>query len=82
MQKEFYSKVLNMAKTKEEYEAIYRFRYKVYYEELGRDGHFADHEKCFLKYPRDESENTALFYVGAIDNIIGVTCIECWRKKL
>ena len=35
----------HLAQTEEEKQAIYRFRYDVYVEEMGRYGSAADHEK-------------------------------------
>ena len=45
---------IHLAKTKEEKHAVYRFRYEVYVEEMGRYRGIADHENRMLIEPEDE----------------------------
>jgi hypothetical protein len=44
---------VHLAETEEEKEAVYRFRYDVYVEEMGRYGEAADHENRRLVEPED-----------------------------
>jgi hypothetical protein len=46
---------MHLAETDEEREAVYRFRYDVYVEEMGRYGEAADHENRLLVEPEDET---------------------------
>ncbi len=60
------------ATTRQELEAIARFRYGVYVEELGfRDHPAADHDARTMVYPDDLSHDTWLLYSGALDAIEG-----------
>ena len=45
---------IHIAETKEEKRAVYRFRYDVYVEEMGRYHGTADHENRLLVEPEDE----------------------------
>src|SRR5205823_6119550 len=46
---------IHMAETEEEKLAVYRFRYDVYVEEMGRYGAVADHVRRLLVEPEDET---------------------------
>ncbi|MFN8236637.1 MAG: GNAT family N-acyltransferase [Chitinophagales bacterium] len=62
---------IHTAKTNDEKEEIYRFRYKIYIEELKKLHFVADHNK---KQLYDEADNyCAVYYVKNNDGIIG-TC--------
>ena len=69
---------VNIATTQEELEAIYRFRYEVYVEELKRDYPDADHERRWLRDEDDTQDYTVNFYVGALDRIIGAVRLLIW----
>ena len=45
---------IHLAETEEEKEAVFRFRYDVYVEEMGRYGAVADHEHRLLFEPEDD----------------------------
>ena len=60
----------HLAATEEEKEAVYRFRYDVYVEEMGRYGEAADHENRRLVEPEDE---TARIWYAAEDGQVVAT---------
>jgi hypothetical protein len=57
------------ATTPEEKEAVYRFRYSVYVEEMGRYQDTADHERRWLVEPEDEA--SWIFYAREGDDVVG-----------
>lgn len=57
-----------MAETQAEREAIYRFRYQIYVEEMQKRPNYADHQAKTLSDPLDET--ATLFYVMQNDQII------------
>jgi len=57
------------AETTEEKEAVYRFRYSVYVEEMGRYQDTADHEGRRLVEPEDE--HGWIFFARDGDNVVG-----------
>jgi predicted GNAT family N-acyltransferase len=57
------------ATTPEEKEAVYRFRYSVYVEEMGRYQDTADHEGRRLVEPEDET--SWIFYAREGDDVVG-----------
>ena len=69
---------VTIAKTQEEREAIYRFRYQIYVGELKRDYPDADHEHKWLHDDDDESEYAVNFYTGTCDNITGAMRLLLW----
>ncbi|MEM4625353.1 MAG: GNAT family N-acyltransferase [Candidatus Pacearchaeota archaeon] len=66
-----------LAKTNEEREKVYRFRYKVYVEEMKRPTH-ADHQR---KIVTDEFDNfkSSLFYASFLDEVIGTARVNFKR---
>lgn len=66
------------ATTAAEREAIYRFRYSIYVEEL-QYGYEADHERKWLKQAEDEKPYTTLLYAGAPDDIKGTVRLRAWK---
>lgn len=59
-----------IATTPEECEAIYRFRYSVYVEEMGKECQsYADHSRKLLSDPMDE--HSSLFYAESNGRILG-----------
>ena len=69
---------VTIATSQEEREAIYRFRYQVYVEELKRDYPDADHEHKWLRDEDDEQDYTVNFYTGSSDQITGVVRLLIW----
>ncbi len=65
----------HLATTEEEKEAVYRFRYDVYVEEMGRYGEAADHENQRLVEPEDE---TARIWYAAQDGAVVATQRMSW----
>ncbi len=66
---------MRLATTEEETEAVYRFRYDVYVEEMGRYGQAADHENRRLVEPEDE---TARIWYAAQDGEVVATHRLSW----
>lgn len=70
----------HIARTEEELDAIARFRYSVYVEELGFRGHpAADHDARKMLYDDDLAEHTWLLYSGAIDDLQGTLRLRVLR---
>ncbi|HXI56076.1 MAG TPA: cyclic nucleotide-binding domain-containing protein [Polyangia bacterium] len=67
------------ARSAEAREAIYRFRYHVYVEELGKRIAGADHQRRWIRDPEDEAPGTVLFYCGSPDEIVGTLRVETWQ---
>ncbi len=67
------------ATTREEREAIYRFRYQVYIEELKYQYSTADHVRRWLPHEEDEKPYTTLLYSGAPGAVTGVVQIRAWE---
>ena len=72
------SENVNIVTTQEEREAIYRFRYEVYVEELKRGYPEADHERRWLRDKDDEQDYTVNMYVGPPDQIAGAVRLLIW----
>lgn len=64
-----------MAESEEEKLAVYRFRYDVYVEEMGRFSSAADHERRMLVEPEDE---TARIFYAAQDGEVVATSRFSW----
>jgi hypothetical protein len=69
---------VHRADSREELESIYRFRYTVYVEELGRKIGGVDHKKRMVFDEDDEQAYTLHFYTGKIGAINGVVRICAW----
>jgi len=69
---------VRVATTAAEREAIYRFRYSVYIEELKLNLE-ADHERKWLKQPEDDKPYTTLLYAGTPDDIKGAVRVRAWK---
>ena len=69
---------VSVATTQVQREAIYRFRYQVYVEELKRDYPEADHERKWLRDDDDERDYTVNLYMGPLDRIVGVVRLLVW----
>ena len=63
------------AKTQEEKEAVFRFRYGIYVEEMGRYGAVADHDNKRLVEPEDE---TARIFCAVQDGEVVATSRFSW----
>ncbi len=68
-----------LATTQEERDAIYRFRYTIYYEELGREIGGVDHERKMVVDDDDEKPTSYHLYIGSKDNIIGTVRVQVWE---
>lgn len=64
---------VHLAETDDEREAIYRFRYGIYTEELGRKLGGADHDRRRLHDPEDDEPGTLLFFTTADDGSVSGT---------
>ncbi len=71
-------KAVHRAATQEEREAVYRFRYRVYVEELHRELGGVDHERRMVRDSEDDQPYTHHFYVGSLDAIEGVVRVRVW----
>ena len=59
---------IHIAETKAEKQAVYRFRYQVYVEEMGRYRSIADHENRLLTEPEDD--HSRIFYAAEGDEVV------------
>jgi CRP-like cAMP-binding protein len=69
---------VHKAETAAEREAIYRFRYQIYIEEL-KYNYEADHERKWLRQAEDEQPWTTLLYTGSPDDISSTVRVQAWR---
>ena len=69
---------VHKAETDAEREAIYRFRYQIYIEEL-KYNYEADHERKWLRQPADDEEGTTLLYTGSPDDITSTVRVRAWK---
>jgi len=69
---------VHKAETKEEREAIYRFRYQIYIEEL-KYNYEADHERKWLRQEEDDQPTTTLLYTGSPDDITSTVRVRAWK---
>lgn len=67
------------AVTREELDAIYRFRYTIYVEELDREIGGVDHERRMVRDEDDEKEGTLHLYAGSVNEIVGALRIRIWE---
>ena len=72
------SGTVNVVTTQEEREALYRFRYEIYVEELKRDYPDADHERKWLRDKDDEQDYAVNLYVGPLERIVGALRLLIW----
>lgn len=71
-------KPVHLARTPEEREAVYRFRYRIYVEELQREIGGVDHERRMVRDAEDDKPYSHHFYAGPADNIEGVVRLRVW----
>jgi CRP-like cAMP-binding protein len=69
---------VHKAETQEEREAIYRFRYQIYIEEL-KYNYEADHERKWLRQGEDDQPTTTLLYTGTPDDITSTVRVRAWK---
>jgi hypothetical protein len=62
---------IHLAETEAERRAVYRFRYDVYVEEMGRYAGVADHENRLLVEPEDDSGR--IFYAAREGEVVGTS---------
>lgn len=67
------------ATTREELEAVYRFRYSVYFEEFGRELGSPDHDRRWVKDEDDENPCTTILYTGTPEHVTGTVRLRHWR---
>lgn len=81
MLKQFLSRLepVHRAETKAEREAVYRFRYRVYVQEFGRELGAPDHERKRVTDDHDEAPTTTILYTGSVRNITGTVRLQHWR---
>ena len=70
---------VTMATTGDEREAIYRFRYGVYVEELRRSIGGVDHARRFVCDDEDEAATAVHLYAGPVNDIKGVVRLRIWE---
>lgn len=70
---------IHVATTREELDAVYRFRYTIYYEEYGRQIGNPDHERRFVTDPHDEADFSTILYSGTPEDITGTVRLRHWR---
>ncbi len=66
------------ATSQEELEAIWRFRYEIYVEELKRNYPSVDHGRKWLRDAEDESDCAVNLYLGPLDHIVGAERLLIW----
>ena len=69
---------VHRASSPEEREAIYRFRYDIYANELKRDSSAIDHAAKILRDDNDESDAAIHLYIGSLDNITASARLLLW----
>jgi len=73
------SRHINIAQTDDERSAIFKFRYQVYIEEMGKPYSHADHKRKQLSDPLDE--NATLLYSTVAGKIVGTLRIN-WGNDI
>jgi Cyclic nucleotide-binding domain/Acetyltransferase (GNAT) domain len=69
---------VHFATTREELDAIYRFRYNIFATELGREIGGIDHETRTMRDEDDEKDFAIHLYVGEPDQILGSLRLCVW----
>jgi hypothetical protein len=70
---------VHIAESEEEREAIFRFRYRVYVEELNKGFLEVDHGRRWIRDPEDDRPGTTLFYTGTPHRVTGTFRTEVWQ---
>ena len=71
---------VHVASTPQEREAIYRFRYTVYVEELGYEVGGVNHAAKTVSSPDDEAEHIIHLYTGTPEALTGALRMSCWGR--
>ena len=71
-------KQVHRAVSQEERDAVYRFRYRVYVEELRREIGGVDHERRMVRDTEDDQPHAHHFYVGSPNDMEGVVRLRVW----
>lgn len=74
-------KPVQLARTEVEREAIYRFRYRIYVEELKREIGGVDHQRRMVRDAEDEQPYSHHFYAGSLKKIEGVVRVRVWAPE-
>ncbi|MDH3402455.1 MAG: cyclic nucleotide-binding domain-containing protein [Acidobacteriota bacterium] len=69
---------VHRAASREELEAVYRFRYTVYYEEYGRSLGIVNHDKRWVWDEEDETEFATILYTGSPSDVTGTVRLRHW----
>ncbi len=72
---------VHRAQTTEELEAIYRFRYSVYFGELHREVDGVDHERKVVRTDADDEPGAHHFYIGEGDDLVACTRIRVFQPS-
>ncbi len=72
-------KPVHLAQSQAEREAVYRFRYRIYVEELKREIGGVDHERRMVRDAEDDKPYSHHFYAGSLDSIEGVVRLRVWN---
>lgn len=70
---------LHQAKTQQDLDAIYRFRYEVYVEQMQRNQQYADHINRRIEEPLDEVAIN--LYACSNDRVAGVVRLSYWANS-
>lgn len=70
---------VHRATTRQELDAIYRFRYQVYFEEYGRLLGTPDHQRQMVTDDEDELPTTTILYTGTGEKITGTVRLRHWQ---
>ncbi len=69
---------VRIARSREEHEAVYRFRYQVYYKEYGRQLGSPDHTRQWVTDDDDEKDYTTILFTGTPEAISGTVRLRHW----
>ncbi len=71
--------VVHRADSPAERDAVYRFRYTVYVEELHKAVATADHTRRWIRDPEDDRPENVLLYTGTPDAVTGTLRMDIWN---
>jgi CRP-like cAMP-binding protein len=69
---------VHLATSREELDAIYRFRYTIYVEELHREIGGVDHARKMVMDAEDEKPYSFHLYIGSPQEIVGTVRVRVW----
>ncbi|MEM9106026.1 MAG: hypothetical protein AAGC96_10260, partial [Pseudomonadota bacterium] len=70
---------VRIARSDEEREAVFRFRYEVYCDEFGRELGTPDHARRRLHDPEDDDPCAQLLYTGSPSEVTGTLRLRHWQ---